>query len=252
MLAITHVPSPAMESGERTFVGRDPIDAQLATAQHAAYCRLLEQCGATVKTLDVNRHLPDCAFVEDAAVVLDEIAVLATMGAASRRAELPGIEAELRKHRQVVPLELPATLEGGDVVRVGKMLFVGESTRTNRAGIAALESIVHHHGYRIVPVKVRGCLHLKTACCALPDGRLQVNPDWIDMQPLESFSCIRIPHDEPWGANCMCIGKNVIISAAHARTAQQLSTLGFAVHPIDLSEFAKAEAGVTCLHLLIS
>ena len=204
-----------------------------------------------VKTLDVNRHLPDCAFVEDAAVVLDEIAVLTTMGAASRRAELPGIEAELRKHREVVSLELPATLEGGDVVRVGKTLLVGESTRTNRAGIAALESIVHRHGYRIVPVKVRGCLHLKTACCALPDGRLHVNPDWIDMQPLEPFDCIRIPRDEPWGANCLSVGDNVIISATHSRTAQQLSTLGFAVHPIDLSEFAKAEAGVTCLHLLI-
>ena len=137
MLAITHVPSPAMESGERTYAGRDPIDAHLAAAQHLAYCRLLERCGAIVKTLDVNRHLPDCAFVEDAAVVLDEIAVLATMGAASRRAELPGIETELRKHREVLPLELPAKLEGGDVVRVGKTLLVGESTRTNRAGIAA-------------------------------------------------------------------------------------------------------------------
>jgi dimethylargininase len=251
MLAITHVPSPAMESGERTFVGRDPIDAHLAAAQHAAYCRLLEECGANVKTLEVNRHLPDCAFVEDAAVVLDEIAVLATMGAASRRAELPGIESELRKHREVVSLTLPATLEGGDVVRIGKTLLVGESSRTNRAGIAALEAIVRRHGYRVARIKVHGCLHLKTACCALPDGRLHVNPDWIDMQPLEPFDCIHIPRDELWGANCLCIGENVILSAAHARTAQQLSSLEFAVQPIDLSEFAKAEAGVTCLSLLI-
>ncbi len=154
MLAITHVPSPAMESGERTFVGRAAIDHALAAEQHRAYCQLLTDCGATVITLDVNRHLPDCAFVEDTAVVLDEIAVLTTMGAESRRAELPGIAAELRKHRKVVPMSLPATLEGGDVLRIGKTLLVGQSSRTNAAGITQLQEIVRPYGYRVVPVAV--------------------------------------------------------------------------------------------------
>jgi dimethylargininase len=252
MLAIMHVPSPTMEGGERTFVGREAIDHALAAEQHRAYCQLLADCGATVITLDVNRHLPDCAFVEDTAVVLDEIAVLTTMGASSRRAELPGIAAELRKYREVVPLKLPATLEGGDVVQAGKTLLVGQSSRTNGAGIAALEAIVRRHGYRVAPVKVHGCLHLKTACCALPDGRLHVNADWIDTQSLAGFDCVKVPREEPWGANVLAFGKNVIVSATHWRTARQISALGLTVHPIDLSEFAKAEAGVTCLSLLIA
>jgi dimethylargininase len=251
MLAITHVPSPAMESGERTYLGRQPIDLRLAAAQHDNYCQLLARCGATVQTLEVNRHLPDCAFVEDTAVVLDEIAVLTTMGKSSRRKELPGIERELRKYRDVVSVELPATLEGGDVLQIGRTLLVGQSSRTNMEGIAQLESIIQHHGYRVVPVKVRGCLHLKTACCALPDGRLLVNSDWIDCAPLSEFECISVATDEPWGANCTCIGDHVIVAQCHLHTAQKLCELGFVVHQIDLSEFAKAEAGVTCLSLLI-
>ena len=244
-------PSPAMESGERTFVGRAAIDHALAFEQHRAYCQLLADCGVTVITLDVNRHLPDCAFVEDTTVVLDEIAALTTMGAESRRAELPGIAAELRKHRKVVPMSLPATLEGGDVLRLGKTLLVGQSSRTNAAGITQLQEMVRPYGYRVVPVAVRGCLHLKTACCALPDARLQVNFDWIDASTLAAYHCIEVPHDEPWGANIACIGENVIISADHPHSAERLSKLGFAVRPINVSEFAKAEAGVTCLSLLI-
>jgi dimethylargininase len=252
MLAITHVPSPAMESGERTFVGRAAIGHALAAEQHRAYCQLLADCGATVITLDVNRHLPDCAFVEDTAVVLNEISVLTTMGAESRRPELLGIAAELRKYREVLPMSLPATLEGGDVLPIGKTLLVGQSLRTNAAGITQLQEIVRPYGYRVVPVAVHGCLHLKTACCALPDGRLHVNFDWIDASILAAYHCVEVPHDEPWGANIACVGENVIISAAHSQSAERLSNLRFTVRPINMSEFAKAEAGVTCLSLQIT
>src|SRR5262245_20025863 len=170
MLALTHLPAPAMQHGERTHIDRSPIDFQLAVRQHADYCRLLEQCGATVRTLNVNLSLPDCAFIEDAAVVLDEIAVLAAMGAASRRSESAAIELELRRYRKIAKIELPAMLEGGDVLRVGRTLLVGSSSRTNLLGIRALESLVQRFGYHVLPVTVRNCLHLKTACCALPDG----------------------------------------------------------------------------------
>jgi len=251
MRAITHLPSPKMEHGERTFIGRDSIDFQLAVRQHAEYCQLLSLCGAIGTTLDVNCHLADCAFVEDTAIVLDELAILCSMATPSRQSEPSGIEPELHKHRKVVQIEPPATIEGGDVLTVGKILLVGQSSRTNLAGIEALANIARPLGYRVVAVPVHGCLHLKTAGCALPDGRLLVNPSWIDLKPLSEFEQIEVPTGEPFGANILLVENHVIIEAANIRTATLVRNLGFEVHPINLSEFTKAEAGVTCLSLLI-
>jgi dimethylargininase len=251
MIAITHLPSPAMGRGQRTYIDRLSIDCDLAAAQHAAYCRLLEDCGAEVCKLEVNLLLPDCAFVEDTAIVLDEVAILMPMGAESRRAETAGVEQELKKHREVLKIDVPATIEGGDVLRIGRKLLIGESSRTNRAGIDTLRSLIERFGYNVISVPVRECLHLKTACCALPDGRLLVNPGWLNTSALTEFECIPVPADEPWGANFATIGESLIVGASHVRTAEQIERFGFKAHRIDLSEFSKAEAGVTCLSILI-
>lgn len=210
---------------------------------------MLRECGVEVRTLDVNRDLPDSTFVEDTAIVLDELAVLSSMGAAARRGELPGIELELRKYREVVRLELPAALEGGDVLRLGRTLLVGLSPRTNRAGAQALEAVVRDHGYKVLPVPVRHCLHLKTACTALPDGSLLINPSWLDLRHLEAFETLRIPEDEPWAANTMLLSHTVCLPSAHVQTADTLRQRGFDVRTVDLSELAKAEGGITCLSL---
>jgi dimethylargininase len=251
MIALTHLPSPRMERCELTHVARTPIDHGRALRQHQDYCRLLRDCGAEVHTLAVNRDLPDCAFIEDTAVVLDEVAILASMGTASRRPEPAGIEPELRKYRPVRRIELPATLEGGDVLHLGRTLLVGLSSRTNAAGISALEAIVSPHGYAVVPVPVRDCLHLQTACTALDDRRLLVNPAWLDAGALRGFELVRVPQEEPWAANVARVGSPLCIAADHVRTAEVIRGLGFDVRTIDLSEFAKAEGGVTCLSILI-
>jgi dimethylargininase len=183
--------------------------------------------------------------------VLDEVAVLASMGTAARRAESAAIEAELRKYRPLARIALPATLEGGDVLRVGRVLLVGMSARTDSAGAGTLEAIVRPHGYRVVPVPVRGCLHLKTACTALPDGTLLVNPAWVDMPSLGAFGTVAVPAEEPWAANTLSVGATVCLAAGHERTADLVSRRGFAVRLLELSEFAKAEGGVTCLSLLL-
>jgi dimethylargininase len=252
MLALTHLPSPNLGHGLRTHVARRPIDHDLAVRQHEAYCQMLRACGAEVRTLDVNRDLPDGTFLEDTAVVLDEVAVLASMGAEERRAELVAIEAELRHHRVLHRIELPALLEGGDVLLVGRTLLVGLSCRTDSAGVHAFEAIVRRYGYRVVPVPVRGCLHLKTACTALPDGRLLVNPAWVEMAALRGFEILRVPEGEPWAANTLPINRTVCLAAEHARTADLLRQQGYDVRSVPLSEFAKAEGGVTCLALLVS
>jgi dimethylargininase len=251
MLALTHVPSPNLDQCQRTYVGRVPIDYGRAVRQHEDYCRLLRQCGAAVRTLDVNRALPDSVFIEDTAVVLDEVAVLASMGAPSRRAEPAGVEPELRKYREVRRVEAPATLEGGDVLRVGRRLLVGLSSRTNAAGLGALQAVAGRFGYAVTAVPVRRCLHLKSACAALPDGRLLVSPDWLDVRALQEFGVVRVPGAEPDGANAAVVGTSVCLPAAHPRTADLVGRLGFEVRAIDLSEFAKAEGCVTCLSILL-
>jgi len=180
-MAITHLPSPNMARGERTYVGHAPIDAALAARQHEAYRTALRSCGATVITLDANRDMPDCVFVEDTAIVLDEVAVMMSMGAESRRGEPAAIETALRRYRPIEHVRLPATIDGGDVVRQGKSLYVGASPRTNAGGIAALRQIASRYGYSVTAVPLRACLHLKSGCSALPDGRFLVNREWIDV-----------------------------------------------------------------------
>jgi dimethylargininase len=250
MLALTHLPSPNLERGQRTHIAHVPIDYDRALQQHAAYCRMLRDCGVDVVTLNVNHELPDATFIEDTAVVLDEVAVLALMGAETRRDEPAGIEPELRKYRELHRLEAPATLEGGDVLRVGRTLLVGVSQRTNAAGVRVFEAIVQRYGYRVLPVPLRGCLHLKTACTALPDGRLFVNPSWLDIQALDGFATVSIPEGEPWAANTLPLGSTVCLAAANVQTARLLQEEGFAVRTVQLSELAKAEGSVTCLSLV--
>jgi len=240
-----------MERCQLTHVERASIDYGRAGEQHAAYCETLQACGAGVIALDVNREMPDCCFVEDTAVVLDEVAILTPMGTESRRGEPAGIEPELRKYRDVVHVRLPATLEGGDVLHAGRTLLVGLTARTNPAGVDAMAAIAARHGYRVVPVVVRGCLHLQTAVTALDDVTLLVNPEWVDLRQLRGFEFVRVPAEEPWGANVARVGQSVVAAAAYPRTTELLRRRGYDVRTVNVSEFAKAEGGVTCLSLLI-
>jgi len=251
MIAITHVPSPNMERCQLTHVERTPIRYGRVCEQHSAYCEKLRACGATVVTLDVYRDLPDCCFVEDTAVVLDEVAILTPMGTEARRGEPAGIEPELRKYRDVVRVELPAMLEGGDVLHVGRTLFVGLTARTNRAGADALTMIASRYGYRVRPIPVRGCLHLQTAVTALDDQTVLVNPEWLDLHEWRGFDIVRIPAVEPWAANVARVGASIVAATAYPRTADVIRGRGYDVRTVDVSEFAKAEGGVTCLSLLI-
>lgn len=250
LVAITHVPSARLEAGERTYVGHDAIQLELAIGQHTAYEDTLRSCGAHVVQLDVNRELPDCVFVEDTAIVLDEVAVMMSMGAASRRGEPAGIERALRAYREIERISLPATIDGGDVVRCGRSLYVGESPRTNAAGINALREIVRAYGYTVTGVPVLHCLHLKSACSALPDGAFLINADWIDVSPLPSNQRVQVPADEPWAGDVLVIGERIIVSDAFPRTMGVLRARGWDVIPVSISEFAKAEGGVTCMSLV--
>lgn len=241
-----------MQRGERTYVDHVDVDYELALRQHAAYRAVLQQCGAEVIVLDVNRTMPDCVFVEDTAIVLPELAVMMSPGAESRRAEPAGIEPSLRQFRAIKRIKRPATIDGGDIVVAGRALYVGDSPRTNADGIRALRETIAPFGYSVTSIPVRGCLHLKSACSALPDGRFLVNADWIDVSPLPKANLVGVPDDESWAGDVLVIGNRIILSDAFPQTAELLGDLGFGTLPVAISEFAKVEGGVTCLSLVFS
>ena len=250
IVALTREPARALDGCALTYREREPIDAAAAAAQHRGYRAALEACGARVVTLPPVEGLPDSVFVEDTAVVLDEVAVLTRPGVGSRRGEVSLIEPEVARLRTVVRVEPPATLEGGDVLRLGRTLYVGLSRRTNAEGAAALRGLAAPHGYEVLTVELRGCLHLKTGCSGLDEEAVLVNPDWVDAAAFRGRGVVAVDAAEPWAANVLSVGGPVCVSSAFPRTAEMLAARGYDVRAVEVSEFAKAEGGMTCMSLL--
>jgi len=236
--ALTREVSPAIANCELEFLDRRPIDLALAIEQHRQYQACLTELGIHVEILPAEPELPDSVFVEDPAIVLDEIAVITRMGALSRRGEHQTLAQALARYRKLGCIEEPGTLEGGDVMRVGKTLYVGYSRRTNVAGIQQLAGIVHPLGYFVVPVEVRGCLHLKSACCYIGEDTVLANRAWMDPDALCSLRILDVP--EPRSANALRIGETVLMPAAYPRTCELLEHSGFRVRRIDNSELLNA------------
>jgi dimethylargininase len=237
---------------ELTHLARSPIDVALAERQHAAYSHALAALGCRLLELPAEPDLPDSVFVEDTTVVLDEVAVLTRPGAASRLAEVDSVAAVLELWRPCVRIEAPGTLDGGDVLRVGRDLYVGESGRSNAAGIAQLAAAVASHGYRVVPVPVRGCLHLKSAVTLVGPETLLINDDWVDRRHWPGLKFISVAPGEPHAANALLVGDAVMHPAAEIRTRERLEAAGVKVVPVDVSEVQKAEGGVTCCSVLFA
>ncbi|MDJ0721407.1 MAG: arginine deiminase family protein [Desulfobacterales bacterium] len=249
-IAIVHQPSPCLKDCELTFLPAQGIDLDRAARQHRRYGRMLQRCGLEVIVLNVNADRPDSVFIEDTAIVLDELAIMTSMGASSRRPEIKAVETVLRAYRQTVRITPPATIEGGDVLAMGKVLFVGRSTRTNTEGVTALEALVAPRGYRVRPVAVTGCLHLKTGCSALDDDTVLINPEWVDPAPFAGFERIRVPPREPFGANVLRLGATICLPTGMPRTREMVMQRGYHTDVTDISEFMKAEAGLTCMSLV--
>jgi dimethylargininase len=249
-LALTREVSPRIDRCELSFIERQPIDYARAVAQHEEYCRLLEGLGLELLRLPADPACPDCCFVEDAAVVLDELAVIGRMGRESRRRESPAVAEALAPHRTLVTLEPPATLEGGDVLQMGRMLFVGLSKRTNPVGVEVLRRAAAPYGYTVSIVEVRGCLHLKSAVTMVDAQTLLANVIWADPKAFPGFEVLPVPLKEPLAANVLRVRDHVCVHAGFPRTAELLDKRGLSVKTVDVSEFLKAEAGLTCKSVL--
>jgi dimethylargininase len=250
LVAITRSPGPELARCELTYRERKFIDIARAGRQHRAYQDALRGAGVRVLELPADPAQPDGVFVEDMAVVLEELAVITALAPPSRRGEWPAVEAALRPFRPTARLPREACLEGGDVVRLGRTLYVGQGGRTGEAGLRALDAIVRPLGYAVVPVRVRGCLHLKSACCALDGESLLVNRAWLESGALVGLRLVDVPAREPWGANVLALPGVTLVSATCPRTAELVRGLGHPAVALDVSELHKAEAGLTCMSLV--
>jgi dimethylargininase len=250
LTAIIRAVSPSLGSCELSYLPRQRIDISKAVEQHRAYEQCLARLGLRVISLPHEAELPDAVFVEDGAIVVDEVAVITRMGVASRRPETDSLAAALSPYRRLHFLRAPATLEGGDVLRVGRTLYVGATGRTNCEGIAQLEEMLRPFDYRIKTVAVSGCLHLKTGCSYLGHNTLLANSDWIDISQMDGLEIIAVPGAEPWAANTLMIGETVLLPASFPQTRALLERRGFCVETLDISELQRAEAGLTCLSIV--
>jgi len=242
--------SSSINKCELTFHVQEPIDVAKALAQHEAYEECLRQLGASVVSLAEEPDLPDAVFVEDAAVVVDEVAVIPVMGAASRRPETESLARALSVYRPLHFMQAPGTLDGGDVMRIGRRVFVGASKRTNAEGIAQMRGALSAFDYEVTAVDVRQCLHLKSGCSYVGRNCILVNRELVDVTPLAGFDLIDVPSSEPGAANALLIEDVVIVPRGFVQTIALLEARGFGVKAIDVSEFQKAEGGVTCKSII--
>jgi dimethylargininase len=227
-----------------------PIDGALARRQHAEYVEALRETGITVEALDPQEEFPDSCFMQDPAIVVGGLAILNRMGAPSRFGETDLLKAALATRFETRQLEPPATVEGGDVLNTGGCLYVGETARTNRAGIEQLGLLMRPRGIRVEGVPLRDYLHLLTVVTYVGDGLVVVLEDFAAHPALTGFRKVLVPRAEEYSANTLAIGKYVIVPAGFPRTAERLRDEGYEVLPVPMTEFYKADGGVSCLSLI--
>jgi dimethylargininase len=250
LTALTREVSSRIAECELTFIDRQPIDFDRAVQQHQQYQQLLRTLGVNVLQIPAEDDCPDCCFLEDTALVLDELAVVTRPGSEARRQEVGGVATVIKQHRDVVQIEAPATLEGGDVLRIGRDLFVGVTSRTNSEGIEALRKHVEPYGYRVHAVVVPGALHLKSVCTAVDDNTILADPTRVDISPFSGYEIIEVPAQEWMASNVLLANSALCMHNGFHKTASLLQQRGIDVRTVDISEFLKAEAGLTCMSVI--
>jgi dimethylargininase len=252
--AFTRAVSPRLAECELTHLERTPIDPARASAQHDAYEAALRQAGYEIIRLPELPGHPDGVFVEDTALLLDDHAIILRPGAASRAPETASTAAGLGEHFELHHVR-SGFVDGGDVLRIGQVLYVGRSTRTDEAGIACLRTLVLPLGFEVIQAVLKECLHLKTGATLAGSDRagdpvLVYNPGSIDPTQFTRVVPLAVDAHEPAAANCLRVGDRLILPAGNPRTAERLCDRGFLVVEIDVTELQKAEAGVTCMSLI--
>ncbi len=252
LTAITREVNAAIGSCELTFLPRVEVDADLAVLQHQHYQSALSSLGCEIIIVPTEPGLADSVFIEDTAIVLDEIAVLCRPGATTRRAEVAGVERILKQHRSLASIMPPGTLDGGDLLRINKVIYAGLSTRSNKSGIDQLRSIVADYGYSVKTVKTAKCLHLTSAVTEVAPNLLLINSDWVNPSNFRNFELIEVDNEEAHAANALVVGPSLIYPSSFPRTLEKMAALGIDVTVVDVSELQKAEGAVTCCALVFA
>lgn len=250
-IAFTREVSPTIVDCELTHLNRTPIRVEVARAQHRGFERLLTKLGCDVRHVAPAPEHPDAVFIEDTAIVLDEVAVITRPGAASRRRETIAVAQALEPLRPTARIIAPGTMDGGDVLVIGRTVFVGETTRTNEAAIAQLATILAPFGYVVRSIALTECLHLKSAVTALDARTVLLNPQWVRAAEFAGYRILTVDADEPAAANVLRIGNDVICGSSYPKTVEMLRGEGYQPHTVDTSELAKAEGALTCCALIV-
>ncbi|MFN2215849.1 MAG: dimethylarginine dimethylaminohydrolase family protein [Anaerolineales bacterium] len=250
MIAITRKVSPSINQCELTYLERDPINLEIANDQHENYEKALRSLGLKVISLPPAPDLPDSVFVEDIALVLDEIAIITRPGAVSRRKEVADIKNALKPYRELVSIQAPGTLDGGDILAAGDTIYVGVSSRSNQEGIQQLQEFVNPFGYHVEAISVNGCLHLKSAVTLVGESIFLINPEWINKEIFKGYRIIEIDEKEKNAANALLIDQTVIYQPSFPETAEKLADAGLNLKMVDSSELGKAEGALTCCSLI--
>ena len=250
-IAITRKISPRFNECEVTHIERTPIDLDVARAQHEEYVNALASLGCQVIELPEEPDLPDSVFVEDTAFILPEAAVITRPGADSRKPETESIIRALSPHRPLVHVTEPGTVDGGDVLVLGKHIYIGISTRSNDSAVRQLQELLAKYGYEVTAVEMHDCLHLKTALTKVDDKTLLINSNWVDTSHFKGFDWIEVDPSEPFAANCLPVGDGIIFPTAFPKTKQKLEQKGYKIQAVNVAELAKAEGAVTCCSLVL-
>jgi len=243
---------PVPDSYDRCIrTNRDKIDVALAKRQHAEYCQALQKLGLSLTWIRGDNALPDSCFVEDTAVVFGEKAVICNMAAKSRANEVAEVAKTMSELKETYRIKPPATIDGGDVLRVDDRVLVGISARTNLHAVRQLKKILENSGMKVVPVKVHKVLHLKSACTYLGNGVVILSRGCFDAKVLQGLGKIFVPKGEEYAADCLAVNGTVLIAKGYAETRKLVEKEGFRVEELEISEFRKGDGALTCLSILL-
>jgi len=229
---------------------QESIDVPLAKTQHQHYCNALKKAGVELIHIDADNRLPDCCFVEDTAIIVDDVAIITNPGARSRREEVAAMEKAISKYRTVHRISPPATIDGGDVLKVGKKIFVGLSQRTTQDSIDQVAQMVKSSNYEVIPVPIHKTLHLKSAVTALSDSYIIMAQGFFDARIFTGYEKIEVPPGEEYAANCLSVNENIFIPRGFPQTKSLIVRAGFSIVELENSEFRKGDGALTCLSVL--
>jgi len=227
------------------------IDVELARAQHAQYVSALAGAGVEVIQMPTLDEFADACFVEDCAILAQADALITNPGTPSRVGEETTVAELLSRTHRIHRTGPPATIEGGDCMRVGTTWFVGRSTRTNEAGVRRIHDVFSPLGFRVIEVPVVGFLHLKCFCSPIDDRTILVAEDTVDLRHFDGFELVRVPRAEAYAANAVFVNNTAIIAGGYPTTRAAVERLGLRVVELELSEIEKADGSLTCLSLLL-